>query len=210
MGSIAVVDYGMGNLRSVAKALERVGCETIVTDRPADILKADGVVLPGVGAFPQSMENLRKGRWVAPLLEFIQEGRPFLGVCLGYQVLFEGSDEFGGSEGLSLIPGWVHRFSESSCGDRRKVPHIGWNSVKWGHPSAIFSGIPDRSFFYFVHSYYPVPKEDQIVSGWTDYGVPFASAIQWKNVFGCQFHPEKSQTWGLKVLDNFREVVQRS
>ncbi|MBI4209294.1 MAG: imidazole glycerol phosphate synthase subunit HisH [Deltaproteobacteria bacterium] len=204
MSCIAVIDYGMGNLRSVAKGLERVGCQTCVTDKPSEVIAAAGVVLPGVGAFPECMKNLRERGLVEPVLEVIERGTPFLGICLGYQLLFEGSEEFGGSEGLAIIPGWVRRFSQ---GEGIKVPHMGWNAVRWGAPSPLFEGVPDESFFYFVHSFYPVPQDRSRVTGWTDYPDSFAASIQKGNLLGCQFHPEKSQRWGLKILENFCRLV---
>jgi glutamine amidotransferase len=204
MSYVAVVDYGMGNLRSVAKGFERVGCRTSVTDRPSEVMAAAGVVLPGVGAFPECMKNLRERGLVETLLEVIERGTPFLGICLGYQLLFEGSEEFGGSEGLAVVPGRVRRFSQA---EGIKIPHMGWNAVRWGRPSSLFEGVPDESFFYFVHSFYPVPQDRSIVTGWTDYPAPFAASIQKGNVLGCQFHPEKSQRWGLKILGNFCHLV---
>jgi glutamine amidotransferase len=202
---VVVVDYGMGNLRSVQKALERVGCQATVTSDPGRISSAEGVVLPGVGAFRDCMANLAQAKLVDPVREAIVDGVPFLGICLGMQLLLSVSEEFGIHGGLDLIPGRVVRFPH-----RRdlKVPHMGWNRVHWSEQSPLFEGIPDGAFFYFVHSFYAEPDDPAVVSGWTEYGVRFCSAISKDNVFACQFHPEKSQKWGLKILENFGKFVQ--
>ena len=202
--SVVVVDYGMGNLRSVQKGLEKAGCQAVVSSDPGRIKSASGIVLPGVGAFRDCMANLTRARLVDPVLEAIDEGKPFLGICLGMQLLFGVSEEFGTHDGLGIIPGRVVRFPV----DRDlKVPHMGWNRVHFSGSSPLFRGIPDASYFYFVHSYYAVPDSGEVVSGWTDYGVRFCSSISVDNVFACQFHPEKSQRWGLKILENFGNII---
>jgi len=202
--SIVVVDYGMGNLRSVQKGLEKAGCQAVVSSDPARIESAAGIVLPGVGAFRDCMANLTRARLVDPVLESIEKGKPFLGICLGMQLLLGVSEEFGTHEGLGIVPGRVVRFPA----DRDlKVPHMGWNRVHFSGASPLFEGIPDGSYFYFVHSYYADPDSSEAVSGWTDYGVRFCSSISMDNIFACQFHPEKSQRWGLKILENFGNIV---
>lgn len=201
---VAVVDYGMGNLRSVQKALEKVGCHASVTSDPGHISSAEGVILPGVGAFRDCMANLTQAQLVDPVREAIAEGKPFLGICLGMQLLLSVSEEFGVHEGLDLIPGRVVRFPHWKD---LKVPHMGWNRVHFSGNNPLFKGIPEGSFFYFVHSYYADPEDTEVVAGWTEYGVRFCSAISRDNIFACQFHPEKSQRWGLKILENFSEMV---
>src|SRR5881397_3861981 len=191
MQPLAVVDYGMGNLRSVQKALERVGQAAEVTRDPERIAAAPGVVLPGVGAFGACMANLRALGLLEPVRRAITAGRPFLGICLGMQLLFDESEEFGPIEGLHVLPGRVVRFPADA---ERKVPHL--------------AGIVDGSHVYFVHSYYPVPADPGLVATATPYGVEFASSVVRDNVFACQFHPEKSQAVGLRVLENFVRVVR--
>jgi glutamine amidotransferase len=202
---IAVVDYGMGNLRSVQKALEKVGCTVLVTSSPQQILNAQSIVLPGVGAFKDCIHNLEKLNLVEPVLKSIKMGKPFLGICLGLQILFTESEEFGKTPGLDLIRGRVVRFPRDgkSSGIRLKVPHMGWNSILKKKNLPLFSGIEDSSFFYFVHSYYVVPDDKGIVATTTSYGFEFTSSIQKENIFACQFHPEKSQRLGLQLLNNF-------
>ncbi len=201
---IAIVDYGMGNLRSVQKSLEKAGCQVSIVTSPEGLKQARGIVLPGVGAFGDTMGNLRAERLDAALVEAITEGKPFLGICLGLQVLFDCSEEMGAHAGFGVFPGKVRRFTGSL-----KVPHMGWNQVALGrgHDNPLFEGIPDKSYFYFVHSYYVEPAAGEIISGETDYGITFTSMIASKNVFGVQFHPEKSSGLGLQVLANFGRLV---
>jgi glutamine amidotransferase len=211
---IVIVDYGMGNLRSVHKALERVGFQTSVTQDPAEVKKAAGLIVPGVGAFKKAMENLQELGLVNPIIEFVESGKPFLGICLGLQLLFSGSDEFGFQKGLSLFKGRVVRFpfshpAASPPKDLLKVPHMGWNTVHIHKHPPVLDGIADGAYFYFVHSYYPVPEEQEIVATTTDYGGEFVSSVSRGNLFACQFHPEKSQSVGLKLLKNFGRLVNR-
>ena len=196
MQPLAVVDYGMGNLRSVQKALERVGQAAEVTRDPERIAAAPGVVLPGVGAFGGLLEPVRRA---------ITANRPFLGICLGMQLLFDESEEFGPIEGLHVLPGCVVRFPADA---ERKVPHMGWNTLRIARPTPHLAGIADGSHVYFVHSYYPVPADPGLVATATPYGVEFASSVVRDNVFACQFHPEKSQAVGLRLLENFVAVVR--
>ena len=210
---IAIVDYGMGNLRSVHKGFERVGFPAVVTQDPKAIRKASGLVLPGVGAFKKAMENLTELGLLDPIKEFIESERPFLGICLGLQLLFSESEEFGVQSGLGVFSGRVIRFPFSHSGsspsrDSLKVPHMGWNTVQIRKRVPALEGIEDGAYFYFVHSYYPVPKERHIVATTTDYGGEFVSSVSRGNLFACQFHPEKSQTLGLKILHNFGVLVQ--
>ncbi|MCJ7492993.1 MAG: imidazole glycerol phosphate synthase subunit HisH [Deltaproteobacteria bacterium] len=211
---IVIVDYGMGNLRSVHKALERVGFQASVTQDPAEVKKAAGLIVPGVGAFKKAMENLQELGLVNPIIEFVESGKPFLGICLGLQLLFSGSDEFGFQKGLSLFKGRVVRFpfshpAASPPKDLLKVPHMGWNTVHIHKRPPVLDGIADGAYFYFVHSYYPVPEEQEIVATTTDYGGEFVSSVSRGNLFACQFHPEKSQSVGLKLLKNFGRLVNR-
>ncbi len=206
---IAIVDYGMGNLRSVEKALARVGHSARVTRDPTIIAGASGVVLPGVGAFGACMANLERFGLVPVLRQVIDRGTPFLGICLGMQVLFEESEEFGPVRGLGIFPGRVVRFANGAVGALR-VPHMGWNVLKRrGSAPELphLAGVPDGAYAYFVHSYYVVPRDPAMVATETPYGVPFASSVQRANVFAVQWHPEKSQETGLKVLANFAAVA---
>jgi len=196
--TIAIIDYGMGNLRSVQKALARVGADAHSISEPRGAAAADGLVLPGVGAFAQAMEHLSQAGFDGLVREWVQARRPFLGICLGLQLLFTESSEHGQHEGLGVIPGQVVRFQVDL-----KVPHMGWNEVCQAAASPLFEGIDDRRFFYFAHSYYAVPAEAGVVIGTTDYGLSYASAVQKGNVFATQFHPEKSGPTGLRMLGNF-------
>jgi len=207
--SIAVVDYGMGNLRSVSKALERVGLVAVVTSDPAVITDSTGMVLPGVGAFADCMKNLDGSGLVTPVLDFIESGRPFLGICLGLQLLFAESFEFGRHEGLGVISGAVVRFEGDAFegAGKLKVPHMGWNRVRWVQDAPPFSSVADNSYFYFVHSYYVAPDDETDIAGITDYGVDFVSAVRRDNIIATQFHPEKSQAVGLQILTSFGEMV---
>lgn len=202
---IAVVDYGMGNLRSVQKALEKAGYPALVTNNPKQILNATSIVLPGVGAFKDCIHNLNRLHLVEPILHSIHIGKPFLGICLGLQILFTTGEEFGESSGLNLIKGKVVRFSRNdpSMPTRLKIPHMGWNSITIKKDLPLFRGIEDGSFFYFVHSYYVVPDDEGVVAATTDYGMEFTSGIQRENIVALQFHPEKSQQMGLRLLKNF-------
>jgi len=201
---IAIVDYGVGNLRSVQKALELVGAQAVVTSDAAQLDVARGIVLPGVGAFGDGMDNLRARDLVQPLLDQVAQDKPFLGICLGMQLLFDESEEMGLHQGLGLLPGRVVRFPESEL----KVPHIGWNQLM-GCGTGVLSGIVDGEYAYFVHSYYVAPSDPSDVLATTEYGVEFASVVSRNKVFGAQFHPEKSQDVGLRLLQNFASFVQR-
>ena len=207
---IAVIDYGMGNLRSVQKALEFVGAKVIVTHDPDLILNANSVVLPGVGAFKDCMANLKKLKLVDPIRKFIDGGKPFLGICLGLQVLFEESEEYGPVAGLGILPGKVVKFpggsSETKNGRPIKIPHMGWNQIKVKKNVPLFRGVGDAPYFYFVHSYYVVPEDQNMIATVTNYGVEFVSGIQHENIYAFQFHPEKSQTLGLSMLERFSNL----
>ena len=208
---IAVIDYGMGNLRSVQKALEHVGAKVIVTNDPKLIISADSVVLPGVGAFKDCMANLTQLKLVDPIRKFIDGGKPFLGICLGLQVLFEESEEYGPVAGLGILPGKGVKFSrnisETKNGQLIKVPHMGWNKIEVKKKEPLFENIDVIApYFYFVHSYYVVPKDKNMVATVTNYGIEFVSGIQYKNIYAFQFHPEKSQTMGLALLERFSNL----
>lgn len=195
---IAVVDYGMGNLRSVEKALEHAGATVMVT-RDADEIKAAAkLVLPGVGAFGDAMKNLEKRGLVDVIRDEVDDGKPFLGICLGLDLIFEESDEHGVHQGLGFLPGRVELLPTDL-----KIPHIGWNSINIRKESPLLDGIPDGSFFYFVHSYAVVPTEESDILCSTDYGCQFVSAVERDNIAAFQFHPEKSSSLGLKILENF-------
>ena len=200
---IAIIDYDMGNLRSVAKAFEKVGATAAVTRDPKAILNASHVVLPGVGAFKDCMRNLDEYGLIDPIIKSIESGKPFLGICLGLQLLFDESMEFGRHKGLGVIKGKVVRFPE---GTGLKVPHMGWNEANKRKDSPLLSGIEDDTFFYFVHSYYAVPEDRSVDLTTTGYGLDFTSSIMKDNIMACQFHPEKSQKPGLKVLENFSRM----
>src|SRR3972149_4135385 len=204
---IAVIDYDMGNLRSVEKALKHVGADPVVTRNPRKILDASAVVLPGVGAFKECMRNLENYGLIEPLLRSISSGKPFLGICLGLQLLFEEGEEDGPSKGLGVIKGKVLRFPKGMTSEGRelKIPHMGWNNVKKEKESRLMKGTLDGTFFYFVHSYYASPDDETIVLTTTSYGTDFVSSIEKDNVAACQFHPEKSQKAGLNLLKNFVE-----
>ncbi len=204
---ITVVDYGMGNLRSVSKALEKVGLDVKVSSDPKDVENAKGIVVPGVGAFGDAMHNLERLGLLQPVLRSIQKGKPYLGICLGLQILFEYGYEFGEHRGLGVLKGKVIRF-ESKEGF--KVPHMGWNQVWIKQKDGLFSGIKEGEYFYFVHSFYAVPSENKDTASTTDYTVDFCSAVQNENVWAVQFHPEKSQKAGLKLLNNFKNFVENS
>lgn len=195
---IAIVDYGAGNLRSVSKAIERLGYLARVTDSAQDVQTADAVILPGVGAAGDAMASLRRLELIAPIRQAIDSGRPFLGVCLGLQVLLTGSEEGGWQDCLDVIPGTVRRLP-----DGLKVPHMGWNQVKRKMPHPVLEGIPDNANFYFVHSYYVDIEQKELIAGETEYGVKFCSMVAKDNLVATQFHPEKSSDLGLRLYDNF-------
>lgn len=205
---IAIIDYGMGNLRSVQKAFEKVGYEARVTSDPQVVLEAERIVLPGVGAFRDCIRNLEQGGFIEPILRVIREGRPFLGICLGLQLLFTESEEFGLHRGLDVIPGRVVRFADGlKDGDEDlKVPHMGWNQLAVKRRPPALAGIPDGANFYFVHSYYVKPDDPSVVATTTDYGGEFCSSVWKDNIVATQFHPEKSQEKGLAILKNFGEM----
>ena len=205
---IAIIDYGMGNLRSVQKGFERIGFAAEVTADPARLLEAEKIVLPGVGAFRDCIHNLQQGGFVEPILQVIAEGRPFLGICLGLQLLFTESEEFGLHKGLGVIPGRVVRFPEGmqEQGEKLPVPHMGWNQISLKAETPLFNGIADGSNVYFVHSYYVKPDDSTVVAATCNYGLEFCAAIRKDNVMATQFHPEKSQGIGLQMLKNFAEM----
>jgi glutamine amidotransferase len=200
---IAIVDYGMGNLRSVQKGFERVGHKAVVTNRPAEVVAADKIVLPGVGAFEDAINELCRKNLVDPVLAAINGGKPFLGICLGLQLLFDISYENGEHKGFGVFPGKVVRFQLPKG---LSIPHMGWNQLIIRNRPPILDGIAEGTHFYFVHSYYVVPEDPKIIAATTDYGGEFCSMIWRKNVFATQFHPEKSQAAGLRILKNFAEM----
>ncbi|MBI4549342.1 MAG: imidazole glycerol phosphate synthase subunit HisH [Candidatus Omnitrophica bacterium] len=198
---ILIIDYGMSNLRSVSKALQNLGGEAVVSENPSDLKGAAKVILPGVGAFGDAMKELDARGWVRPLLDFAASGKPLLGICLGLQLLFESSEENRTAKGLGIVKGDVVRFPAFL---NLKVPHMGWNQLKFKqHDCPLTAGIRDGQYVYFVHSYFVRPADEGCVLAVTDYGLPFASMIWQGNVFGCQFHPEKSQEAGLSMIENF-------
>jgi glutamine amidotransferase len=201
---IAIVDYEMGNLRSVQKAFERVGHSATITSDPAVLADATRIVLPGVGAFRDAIAALRDRKLVDPIRAAIEAGKPFLGICLGLQMLFDKGYEDGEHEGLGIIPGEVVRFKVPA---EFKVPHMGWNQIRFRRRPPIFEGIDDDAHFYFVHSYYVVPRESGVIATETEYATPFTSSIWRDRLFAVQFHPEKSQAAGLRVLKNFAELA---
>ena len=196
---IAIVDYGMGNLRSVQKAVERVGfCATLVHSAE-ELDGAEKLILPGVGAFADAMKGLEERGLVGPIIQHIKQGHPFLGICLGLQLLFSASTEDGLHKGLGIIPGRVLRFAQNGL----KVPHMGWNQVSFLRDVPLARGIPQGAYMYFVHSYYVCPEDPEVIAATTDYGINFASFVWKDNIFATQFHPEKSQSVGLALLRNF-------
>lgn len=239
---IAIIDYGMGNLRSVEKAFERVGFDTAITDKPEIIEKSEKIVLPGVGAFKDAKDGLEERDLVEPIVNHINKGKPFLGICLGLQLLFTRSTEGGECEGLNIVAGDVVRFGHAKLLSRSpassllqgcrgansgeysdriekkkspkilfgnhklKIPHMGWNEIQIKKDVPILNGLPDNSFMYFVHSYYVIPENDDIIATETEYGTTFVSMISTENIFATQFHPEKSQRYGLMILKNFGEL----
>jgi len=201
---IAIIDYGMGNLRSVQKGLERAGGEAVVTRDIGQIESARGVVLPGVGAFSACMQNLGNFGLIDPIRAAIRKKKPFLGICLGFQLLFSESEEFGPQKGLDLFSGKVVGFH---AGKELKVPHMGWNRLEKKIQSPFLEGVSSGDYVYFVHSFYVVPDDSSIIATTTDYGESFVSSIATESLFACQFHPEKSQELGLRILANFGRFV---
>ncbi len=229
---IVIVDYGIGNLRSMEKALEAVGAEVVRSDREIDIDRADKVVLPGVGAFGACADEIRRRGLEEPILNAIGSGKPFLGVCVGMQLLFEVGEEMGQHAGMGVLPGHVLRLdavpevaqssaasspnmtatgagrSAGTWNEKLKIPHMGWNTIEPTAEHPLLSGLPEEAYFYFVHSYAAVPDEPSDVLAFSRYGVRFPAVVQRNNVFGVQFHPEKSQRNGLQVLKNFADRVR--
>lgn len=202
---IAIIDYEMGNLKSVAKAIEKLGATPIVTRNKDQIAACHKLILPGVGAFADCMANLQKYDLVNVIQQQVQSGKDFLGICLGLQLLFDESEENGTTQGLCIIPGTVKKFDFGIQTDF-KVPHMGWNQIQKKSNSPLFNEISNQTEFYFVHSYYVVPNDFSIIATTTDYGIEFCSSIAQDNIYACQFHPEKSQKNGLKVLQNFLNI----
>ena len=200
---IAIIDYDAGNIKSVEKALQKLGAEVVITKDPEVILSADKVILPGVGAFGDAMANLKKYKLDEVIHRVVEKGTPFLGICLGLQLLFERSDETPGVEGLGILKGEILRIPEK---DDLKIPHMGWNSLHLQNNGRLFAGLEEQSYVYFVHSYYLKAKEEEIVKATTDYSVDIHASVEKDNVFACQFHPEKSSDVGLKILKNFVEL----
>ena len=225
---IAIIDYGMGNLRSVEKAFEKVGFDTVVTDKPEIIENADKIVLPGVGAFKDAKDGLQERNLIEPIKTHIKQNKLFLGICLGLHLLFTRSHEDGVHEGLDIVPGEVVRFDADRLNvedtgwqgeladtlnalsvvnsQKLKIPHMGWNTIQEKKEVSILKGLPVDPYMYFVHSYFVVPDRDEVIASETEYGVPFVSMISIDNIFAMQFHPEKSQQHGLMILKNFGEL----
>ena len=202
---IAIIDYGAGNLQSVRKALDFIGCEARVTDRPEDLETAEAAVLPGVGAFGDAMASLESRGLVDPVRAFIRQGKPFLGICLGLQLLFDSSEESPGVKGLGVLPGKILRIPD---GEGLKVPHIGWNSLSFPNGRGrLFAGLSQEPYVYFVHSYYLKAEDPQIVAATTEYGVTIHASVEKGNLFACQFHPEKSGAEGLQILQYFAALA---
>lgn len=202
MMKIAIIDYGMGNLHSAAKAFEKVGAQVVVTRDPAEVLRADKVILPGVGAFGDCMKNLNE-RGLAPVIhEVIAAGKPFLGICVGLQMLFEGSEEDPGVAGLGIFKGMVRKIAAPGL----KIPHMGWNNLEYRTSSSLFQGLPPAAYVYFVHSFHAVPTDESCITAVTDYGGQVTAAVGRGLVQAVQFHPEKSSAVGLKILANFKEM----
>lgn len=200
---IAVIDYDAGNIKSVEKALIHLGQEVKITDNAREILSADKVVLPGVGAFGDAMGNLKRRGLDAVIRQAAERGTPFLGICLGLQLLFERSDEAPGTEGLGILPGEILKIPPK---EGLKIPHMGWNSLHLEHKGRLFQNVPEQSYVYFVHSYYLKAGEEETVKASTEYGVHIHASVEKGNVFACQFHPEKSSDVGLQILKNFVEL----
>ena len=205
---LAIVDYGRGNLRSVQNGFRQIGVAAHVSGDPETIAKADGVVFPGVGAFRDCMQNLAARGLDEALRQAIQDGKPVLAICVGMQALLSESEEFGTTPGLDIVAGHVRRFPQPAAGSNPlKVPHMGWNQLQMHRPCPLLAGVPEHVYTYFVHSYYAIPVEPAVVVASTDYGVEFASVLWRDNLYATQFHPEKSQTWGLRILRNFAQLL---
>ena len=200
---IGVIDYEIGNLRSVQRAIERVGGEVALVRTPQELARAEKIVLPGVAAFGDAMDEFRSQRLVEPLIDAVRAGTPFLGFCLGLQLLFDVSYEDGEHAGLGILPGKVVRFDSAALGPAHPVPHMGWNQIWWEKPIPMLDGLQRGSYVYFAHSYCVVPEDESVVATTTDYSERFTSAVWRENVFATQFHPEKSQALGLRILENF-------
>lgn len=200
---IAIIDYDAGNLKSVEKALKSLGQETVVSRDSSIIKAADKVILPGVGSFGDAMNNLDHFNLVDTIKDIAESGKPFLGICLGLQLLFERSDETPGAEGLSILPGEILRIPPS---DGLKIPHMGWNSIKIKDNARLFKDVPDNSYVYFVHSYYLKAADEDIVAATTEYSTHIHASVEKNNIFACQFHPEKSSDIGLRILNNFANL----
>ncbi len=195
---IAIVDYGIGNLRSVSKALERLGRSVLVTNRSEDVEKAEAVILPGVGSFGEAMENMDKSQLIPVIRQAFEDGKPILGICLGLQLFFERSQEAPRKKGLSLIPGEVRKLPPTT-----KIPHMGWNRIYFKRPTPLTENIPQGRFFYFAHSFYVLPEDESCIVGICNYNVTIPVVVSMGNLWGVQFHPEKSATWGMKFLENW-------
>lgn len=209
MRKVTIIDYGIGNLRSIEKAFQSLDIEVLRTDRPDDIASADRLVFPGVGAFGACIGEVQRRGLVEPIRDYVGTGRPFLGVCVGMQLLFDEGEEMGTHSGLGILPGKVVRFSsdQHEGSDRPlKVPHMGWNAALLERPSPLAEGLPEVPYFYFVHSYHALPAAPSDVLATTTYGLQFPAIVNRNNVFGVQFHPEKSQRNGLRILDNFTRL----
>lgn len=200
---IAIIDYDAGNLKSVEKALNFLGEDTIVTRERAEILSADKVILPGVGAFGEAMKRLENYQLIEVIQEVADSGKPFLGICLGLQLMFESSDEAPGVAGLGILRGRILRIPDNG---ELKIPHMGWNSLQFMKDTRLFSSIPEGSYVYFVHSYYLEAEKEDEVAAVTEYGITIHAAVEKNNIYACQFHPEKSGEIGLKILKNFAEI----
>lgn len=205
---VVELDFGMGNIRSLQKAFEYIGQPVEVIKSPDAIAKADALIIPGDGAFGQAMENIKAAGFYEPVKKFIQSGKPVLGICIGFQILFESSEEFSyEGSGFSAYKGKIKNFSSLEAFPGFNIPHMGWNEVHWNRPSLLSKGIPDKSFFYFVHSFcFPGAHED--ATGTTEYGLDFTSVVEKDNVFAVQFHPEKSYKMGLRLIENFVRIIE--
>jgi imidazole glycerol-phosphate synthase subunit HisH len=202
MSETVIIDYGMGNLRSVEKALMAVGDQAVISEDPEVVRHSDRLILPGVGAFGDAMSNLKQAGLDLAIRDAVAEGKPLLGLCLGLELLFSESEEFGRHEGLNLIPGHVRKFEETAL----RVPHVGWNQIESLRPDPLLENLPDGSYFYFVHSFFVEPDRSDDALAWTNYGGPFCSIARHENVWGAQFHPEKSQDAGKRLLRNFLDL----
>jgi glutamine amidotransferase len=202
MSETVIIDYGMGNLRSVEKALMAVGDQAVISEDPEVVRHSDRLILPGVGAFGDAMSNLKQAGLDLAIRDAVAEGKPLLGLCLGLELLFSESEEFGRHEGLNLIPGHVRKFEETAL----RVPHVGWNQIESLRPDPLLENLPDGSYFYFVHSFFVEPDRSDDALAWTNYGGPFCSIARHENVWGAQFHPEKSQDAGKRLLRNLHDL----